>query len=139
LAALAAHDLYAESVKDNAAMKRGPRPVSAKYADHIIRVVFNEVNGQLTSEGRISGFVVVNGEGVAWPSIFKARFVDANTIDLYVQGELPPGARLKYGLGRNPYCNVRDTFDMALPVFGPMAIEGVPAPAPPPAATKPAQ
>jgi hypothetical protein len=32
---------------------------------------------------------------------------------------------LRYGLGRNPYCNVRDTLDMALPVFGPFPIEGV--------------
>jgi sialate O-acetylesterase len=126
LAAMAAHDLYAESAKENAAVKRGPRPVSAKYADHRIRVTFTEVNGQMASEGRISGFAVENAEGQALPAIYKARFADANTVVLYVQGELPPGAKLKYGLGRNPYCNVRDTLDMALPVFGPVAIEGIP-------------
>jgi sialate O-acetylesterase len=131
LAALAAHDLYAESAKENAAVKRGPRLGSVKYEDHIIRVGLNEVNGQLAAEGRISGFVVLNAEGAVMPAIYKSRFDAAqpNTIDLYVQGDLPPGAKLKYGLGRDPYCNVRDTLDMALPVFGPVPIEGIPAPA----------
>ncbi|MCX7916440.1 MAG: sialate O-acetylesterase, partial [Verrucomicrobiae bacterium] len=32
------------------------------------------------------------------------------------------GARLWYGRGPNPYCNVRDEADRALPVFGPVVI-----------------
>lgn len=134
LAALAAHDLYAESAKDNASIKRGPRPASVTYADHMIRVKFKEVNGQLTSEGRISGFVVLGPDGAPLPAIYKSKFnpADVNMIDLYVQGELPVGSTLRYGLGRNPYCNVRDTLDMALPAFGPVPIEGIPAAAPPP-------
>lgn len=136
LAALAAHDLYGESSKDNAAIKRGPRPVSAKYADRVIHVTFNEVNGQLASEGRIHGFVVMNAEGQPLPMIYKSRFdvKDLNAIDLEVVNDLPPGATLRYGLGRNPYCNVRDTLDMALPAFGPFPIEGIP---PAAAAAKP--
>jgi sialate O-acetylesterase len=134
LAALAAHDLYADSAKENAAVKRGPRLASVKYADHVIHVSFNEVNGQLTSEGRISGFAILNPEGQALAAIYKARFdaADPNGIELYVQGDLPVGSTLKYGLGRDPYCNVRDTLDMALPVFGPVPIEGIPVPAPVP-------
>ena len=135
LAALAAHDLYSENSKENAAMRRGPRPVSAKYENRVIRVEFKDVNGQLASEGRISGFVVMNAEGQPLPAIYKSRFdpKDGTVIDLEVQSELPQGATLRYGLGRNPYCNVRDTLDMALPSFGPFPIEGIP----PPAAPKP--
>lgn len=125
LASMAAHDLYPDSTKENASQKRGPRPVSAKFSNGVITVTFNEVNGQLVADGRIAGFVVVDGEGKALPAIYKARFdpVDGNVIYLQVQGQLPPGAALRYGLGRNPYCNVRDTLDMGLPVFGPLAIE----------------
>ena len=132
LAALAAHDLYAESAKENAAVKRGPRPESAKYLNHIIRVTFNEVNGQLTAEGRISGFVIVNPEGQPLAAIYKSRFdpKDGTAIELETYGDIPPGSSLRYGMGRNPYCNVRDTLDMALPVFGPFPIEGLPAMAP---------
>ena len=128
LAALAAHDLYPDSAKENAAIKRGPRPVKAQYANRVIRVTFNEVNGQLIAEGRIAGFVVVNAENQPVPTIYKAKFdpKDGNVIDLETYGDIPPGSKLRYGVGRNPYCNVRDTADMALPVFGPFPIEGIP-------------
>ena len=127
LAALAAHDLYPDVAKENAAVKRGPRPVSARYNDHVIRVTFKEVNGQLTAEGRIAGFVVVNPEGQPLATIYKSRFdaKDGNVIDLETYGDIPPGSMLRYGIGRNPYCNVRDTLDMGLPVFGPLPIENL--------------
>ena len=38
---------------------------------------------------------------------------------------LPPGAKLWYGWGSDPYCNLVDDANMAAPVFGPMEIEGV--------------
>jgi sialate O-acetylesterase len=127
LAALAAHDLYPTAAKENETIKRGPRPGKVTYADHIVRVKFNEVNGQLTSEGRISGFVVLDPAGKPLPVVYKSKVdpADSSMIDLYVQGDLPAGATLRYGMGRDPYCNVRDTMDMALPVFGPVPIEGI--------------
>ena len=102
--------------------------MSARYNDRVIRVTFKEVNGQLTAEGRIAGFVVVNPEGQPLATIYKSRFdpKDGTVIDLETYGEIPPGSMLRYGMGRNPYCNVRDTLDMGLPVFGPFPIEGLP-------------
>lgn len=134
LAALAAHDLYADIAKENGATKRGPRPDSVKYDNHVIKVTFKEVNGQLIADGRIAGFVVLGPDHKPLPSIYKARFdaKDGSVIYLEVQGQLPPGAGLRYGLGRNPYCNVRDTLDMAMPAFGPIPIEGIPPPVPAP-------
>jgi sialate O-acetylesterase len=138
LAVLAAHDLYPDSSKDNAGVKRGPRPASAKLEKQIIKVTFSDVNGRLSSDGRISGFAILNPAGQQIPAIYKARFDanDGSVIYLHVQGELPAGAKLRYGYGRDPYCNVRDTLDMALPTFGPMAIEGVAAATAAPSAAK---
>lgn len=125
LAMIVAHDQFGEN-KDNAAVKRGPRPVSAKFANSTITLKFAEVNGSLTSDGRISGFSIRDDKGVEIPSIYKARFdaADPSAIVLdVVFNALPAGAKLYYGAGRDPYCNVRDTADMALPVFGPFPIQ----------------
>lgn len=104
--------------------KRGPRPLSAAFANGVIRVVFGDVNGRLVSQGRISGFSIHGADGAALASIYKARVdpADPSVILLSISGKLPEGATLRYGAGKDPYCNVRDTADMALPVFGPMAI-----------------
>jgi len=42
---------------------------------------------------------------------------EASTVLLYVQGKIPPNAKLWYGFGKDPYCNVRDASDLAVPVF----------------------
>ena len=36
---------------------------------------------------------------------------------LFRSGKLPPDATLWYGFGKDPYCNLRDADDMAVPVF----------------------
>lgn len=124
LAMLAAHDLFGDN-KENAAVKRGPRPVSAKLNGDTITLKLAEVNGQLVSEGRISGFTVHDAKGAMVPMIYKSRFdpADPTVIHLSLVTKLPEGATLYYGAGKDPYCNVRDTSDMALPVFGPLKIQ----------------
>jgi sialate O-acetylesterase len=47
---------------------------------------------------------------------------EPNSALLNIGGKLPEGATLRYGFGKDPYCNLRDEEDMAAPVFGPMAI-----------------
>jgi len=105
--------------------KRGPRPVSARFRDGIVRVEFADVNGRLRSDGRLSGFSIHGADGAALPLVFKMRLdpADPNAALLHIGGKLPPGATLRYGFGKDPYCNLRDEQDMAAPVFGPMAIE----------------
>lgn len=124
LAILAAHDLFG-NIKENGAMKRGPRPVSAKSSGGTVTLKMADVNGQLVSDGRINGFSIHDAKGMAVPLIYKARFDsnDSTVIHLDVGGKLPEGATLRYGAGKDPYCNVRDTSDMALPAFGPLPIQ----------------
>ncbi len=105
--------------------KHGPRPVSASFKDGRIAVTFADVNGRLTAPGRVSGFSIYNDKNEYVPLIYKAVVdpADGNTILLYVGTKPPAGATLHYGRGKDPYCNVTDQADMAVPVFGPMVIQ----------------
>jgi len=103
------------------ATQRGPRPMSAIYEAGTIRVQFSEVNGRLHAPGRVSGFTIHKADGAPVSMIYKAR-LDGSNVILHVGGKLPEGATLHYGYGKDPYCNVRDEADMAVPVFGPMEI-----------------
>jgi sialate O-acetylesterase len=121
LAALALRDLFPKLQGP----KRGPRLASVHYADGVVRVTFNEVNGKLVSDGRIAGFSIHNAKGEAVPAIFKSRVdpQDTNSVLLSISGKLPDGASLRYGYGKDPYCNLRDEAGMGVPVFGPEPIQ----------------
>jgi len=111
-------------VKACAALQKGPQPVSAAIEGDILRVKFSGVNGKLVAEGRPSGFTIHDAAGVVKPMIYKTRVdpEDPAAVLLYTFGKLSPGMTLHYGYGKDPYCNLRDEADMAVPVFGPMAI-----------------
>lgn len=121
LAILAMRDLFPKVQ----APKRGPRLVSARLADGVLKVAFSDVNGKLVAAGRISGFSVHNNKGELLQQVFKARVdpSDGSVVLLSIDGKLPEGAVLHYGFGRNPYCNLRDEAGMGVPVFGPLAIQ----------------
>jgi sialate O-acetylesterase len=121
LAGLACHDWFPDNA-GCAALKRGPRPVSARFDNGVVRVEFDEVNGGLRAQGRPAGFSIHAPGGEPLAAIYKVR-LEANAALLHVQGKLPEGAALWYGNGKDPYCNVRDAADMAMPVFGPLAIQ----------------
>jgi len=66
------------------------------------------------------------------PVIFKAEIdpEDRTVVLLHIHtrysfgtSKLPGGATLHYGYSKDPYCNLRDKADMAVPVFGPMPIQ----------------
>src|SRR5262249_39602567 len=124
LANLACHDLY-PTFRGCGQYKRGPRVASVKLVQSTVRVAFTEVNGKLLTEGRISGFSILDKTGAPIPAIYKAQFdpADNNAILLHFGGKLPDGAAVQYGYGRDPYCNIRDEADMGAPVFGPLAIQ----------------
>ncbi len=127
LAMIACHDLFLD-VGGCKGFKRGPRPVAVTQqgegANFALRVQFESVNDKLRADGRIQGFAVLNKEGVAVPAIYKAIAdpKDPTAVLLYITGKLPESARLMYGLGRDPICNLEDSIGMAVPVFGPMPI-----------------
>ena len=124
LANLVCRDLFPR-LQNYGELKSGPRPVSAKLADGVLKVSFSGVNVQLLSDGRISGFSIHGPDGRPVPAIYKARIdpAEASTVMLYVQGPLPEKATLWYGYGKDPYCNVHDAEDMPVPAFGPMRID----------------
>jgi sialate O-acetylesterase len=118
LADLACHDLFPR-IKDYGERKRGPRPMTATYQDGVVKVAFSGVNGRLQSEGPIAGFSIHESTGTPAPMIYRSRVdpAEASTVLLYVQGKLPKDATLWYGFGKDPYCNVHDAADLAVPVF----------------------
>ncbi len=124
LAKLACHELFPD-VKGCLPFQRGPRPVSAVLVGDVVKVKFSSVNGRLKSAGRIAGFTIHDASGVPQPRIYKARVDpdDPSSILLYFFGKPIPGMSVHYGYGKDPYCNVTDEADMAMPVFGPIPIQ----------------
>jgi len=118
LADLVCLDLFPR-IKDFGERKRGPRPVAATYQDGFVKVTFSGVNGRLQSQGPISGFSIHQPDGEWVPLIYKSHVdpAEASTVLLSLQGKLPAGATLWYGFGKDPYCNLRDAADLAVPVF----------------------
>ena len=118
LANLACSDLFPRK-QNCGSLKRGPRPESATLTGNIIRVTFSGVNGRLVAEGRLAGFSLQGPDDAPLSILYKARLdpADPNGVLLYIQGNLPMDARLWYGEGKDPYCNLHDEADMAAPVF----------------------
>jgi len=137
------HDVYPE-VKAYRDLKGGPRPKGAvaevhrgqldPWADDRRTVVvdFTGVNGSLQSLGRPSGFSLRQPDGSEVVGIFRTLFDPESPTRVLLEfgrgipnGPLPPGTQLWYGWGLDPYCNLTDEANLAVPAFGPLEIEGV--------------
>ncbi len=125
LANIALRELFGRSD-----IQKGPRPAGA-FVDNPegtrIRVRFMEVNGRLTAAGRISGFSIRSAQHHPYRIIYKMEVDKASPTDilLHLTETCPQNATLWYGFGIDPYCNVVDEADMAVPVFGPIAIQRI--------------
>ena len=74
----------------------------------------------------IRGFSIRQEDGVEIPLIFDAAVATArDTVLLKLSGKIPEKASLWYGHGFDPACNLIDAFDMAVPVFGPIALDDI--------------
>src|SRR5258708_22082502 len=124
LADQASHDLFSR-INRYGDLKRGPRPLAAKYEGGVVTVTFASVNGRLETLGRISGFSIHDQKGEPVPLIYKSAIdpAAASSVLLYVGGKLPQKATLRYGFGKDAYCNLHDATDQAVPAFGPLAIQ----------------
>ncbi|MHC5544855.1 sialate O-acetylesterase, partial [Singulisphaera rosea] len=72
----------------------------------------------------IAGFSIRKEDGSEIPLIFDAAVGLSNdTVVLKLTGKVPPGAQLWYGHGLDPFCNLTDALDMAVPVFGPIPLD----------------
>jgi sialate O-acetylesterase len=103
----------------------GPRIASARFEDsgrRRVRIEFRDVNGRLVARGRPSGFSIQVPEGAKDPLHFDT-ILDGPAVVLLLQNEAPAGALLWYGRGFDPYANIADERNMALPVSGPLPIQ----------------
>ena len=105
----------------------------------ILRVRFKGVNRRveggrevgLRSAGRLGGFSIRNADGSEVPQIYEAKVDPQNPdtvllkLDTIIAKGLPEGAKLWYGWGYDPYCNLLDAEDMAAPAFGPIPLDDV--------------
>jgi hypothetical protein len=74
----------------------------------------------------IAGFSLRKGDGAVVPLIYDAvAGRSRDTVVLKLVGPVPEGASLWYGWGVDPYCNLTDGLDMAVPVFGPVPLDEV--------------
>lgn len=90
------------------------------------RVMLNGVNGRIKSMPRIGGFSIRDGAGSPLHLIFKTKITkDGQAIELFLREKPPLDAFLWYGFGMNPFCNVIDQSDLALPAFGPISMQEI--------------
>jgi sialate O-acetylesterase len=84
-----------------------------------------EYNGiGLKPDRHIAGFSIRKEDGTEIPLIYEACVGTArDTVILKLAKRLPEKASLWYGYGLYPYCNLTDSQDMAVPVFGPIALD----------------
>ncbi len=92
----------------------------------------------LKPERHIAGFSIRKEDGTEIPLIFEACVGKAkDTVILKLDKPLPEKASLWYGYGLDPYCNLTDSQDMAVPVFGPIALDEIAGARPAVAASQP--
>jgi len=85
----------------------------------------------LSPERHIAGFSIRDADGNAIPRIFEAAVGRSReSVILKLTAPVPPASSLWYGHGHDPYCNLVDAADMAVPVFGPIPLDPVITPAP---------
>jgi sialate O-acetylesterase len=123
LANIALRELFGRSD-----IQKGPRLIGA-FLDNPegtrIRVRFTDVNGKLTAPGRVAGFSIRTEQNHPYRIIYKMEVDKAAPTDvlLHLTEPCPQNAYLWYGFGIDPYCNLNDEADMAVPVFGPVSIQ----------------
>ena len=105
--------------------QRTPAIVTAQVedADTCIRLLFKNVQGSLQALGRPSGFTLRDAQGIEQPIIYKITLKDDTVLLHLTSNALPPDTAVWYGWGLDPYCNITDTSDAALPAFGPVPIK----------------
>lgn len=88
-----------------------------------IEVSFANVVGGLKSAGRPTGFsLLINNERPISPFFKTVLSGDRAVLEISFGGPVLESAALMYGYGTNPYINLTDERDMAVPIAGPIPI-----------------
>ncbi|MBN8525233.1 MAG: sialate O-acetylesterase [Planctomycetes bacterium] len=91
-----------------------------------VEVRFANVVGGLRCPGLAHGFALVDRQHRDVHAIHRV-VLDGDRAILRLTGAALAGLQLMYGRGHDPICNVIDARGMAVPVFGPLPIAGLPA------------
>jgi sialate O-acetylesterase len=105
--------------------------------NHTLHVKFKGLNESRQSDGtvyglwrsdHVLGFSIRKGDGTLIPLIYEATTAHgpADVVTLKLNGDIPPGSSLWYGHGLDPAAVLTDQHDMAIPVFGPIALDDIP-------------
>jgi sialate O-acetylesterase len=87
-----------------------------------LRVTYKNVHGSLRAPGLPTGYSFRSAGGSEIATIYKTR-LEGDSVVLYLEsGEHLPGSFLYYGWGLNPYVNITDEADAAVPAFGPIKV-----------------
>ena len=89
-----------------------------------IRVRYRNVEGGLTSAGRPTGFSLRRPDGYHDDKIYKVLLEGDTAVLLLSDDATLDQCGLYYGYGYNPYCNIVDAADQAIPGFGPLPVKG---------------
>lgn len=103
--------------------------IDAKSARPTIKLRFDGVCGKWASQGRPADFEFrTTDTSPQHPMYYCTEFdpTDGSAILLRMYNPLTEGGSIIYGAGNNPYCNIVDEKDMALPAFGPVAVPVTP-------------
>lgn len=87
-----------------------------------VRITYKNIEGGLKSQGLPTGFSFRTSDGLEALRPWKV-ILDGQSVVLCIDGErVPDGVNLWYGWGADPYCNITDAQDMAVPTFGPISL-----------------
>ena len=85
-----------------------------------------EPGAGLKPDRHINGFSIRKEDGTPIPLIFEAAVGRSrDSVVLKLTGSVPEKSYLWYGYGMDPDCNLTDSADMGVPVFGPIALDEV--------------
>ena len=91
-----------------------------------MRLRFTGVTGALQAKGRPAGFELRSDDPQKdGPMVYKVEFdpSDPAAVIVWYSKAITSPLTLYYGAGLNPYVNLTDSLDMAVPAFGPITIE----------------
>lgn len=90
-----------------------------------IRCRFGGVTGSLHPHEHVAGFSLRAADGeLVTDAVYSVDVDPADPAGVIVRGvrDVAPAWLLWYGYGTDPYCNLVDEADMAVPAFGPVAL-----------------
>lgn len=121
LARLAMGDVHPITLGSVDVVAVSPVPAHERFE---VRMRFNGVTGRLMPAEHVAGFSLRSADGTPSPCIYAADVdaADPSSVVLRCSGTVPPNLSLWYGWGLDPYCNLVDEADMAVPAFGPVPV-----------------